>query len=256
MPRASDISVPNTIGDRGTLAPEAAPAWPKGNFEAMARRRYQDPEPVRSGNWWYLLFWQDMFVDGKSVRKRKRHKLAPADLPEREAKKMAAEYLRPMNQGLTPISSATKFEQYVDTIYKTTVLPLFAKSTQERYSSVIKNYLKPAFGSRCMRDLTPLTLQQYFSGMTSSNLSFESRDKVRDVMSSILASAVTYGLLVTNPMEGVRLAPAKKGNRIKPFIEPTKFSALLSLIPEPYATMVHVAAFTGLRASELIGLRW
>jgi len=107
-----------------------------------------------------------------------------------------------------------------------------------------------------MRDLTPLTLQQYFSALTSSNLSFESRDKVRDVMSSILASSVRYGLLVTNPMEGVRLAPAKKGNRIKPFIQPTKFSALLSLIPEPYATMVHVAAFTGLRASELIGLRW
>jgi integrase len=28
------------------------------------------------------------------------------------------------------------------------------------------------------------------------------------------------------------------------------------MIREPYATMVHVAAFTGLRPSELIGLRW
>src|SRR5262245_15708182 len=146
MPRASYISVPNTIGDRGTLAPEAAPAWPKGNFEAMARRRYQDPEPVRSGNWWYLLFWQEVLVCGKIVRKRKRPELAPADLPEREAKREAAKFLQPMNQGLTPIGSAMKFEQYVDTIYNTTLLPLLAKSTQERYSSVIKNYLKPAFG--------------------------------------------------------------------------------------------------------------
>src|SRR5262249_32073753 len=59
-----------------------------------------------------------------------------------------------------------------------------------------------------------------------------------------------------NPIEGVRLAPAKKGNRVKPYIDPAKFFALLALIPEPYATMVHVAAFTGLRPSELIGLRW
>ena len=92
--------------------------------------------------------------------------------------------------------------------------------------------------------------------MTKSPLSHESRDKIRDVVSSILGSAVTYGLLVNNPAEGVRLSPGKKGNRIKPYIDPAKFSALLVLIPEPYATMVYVAVFTGLRASELIGLKW
>ncbi len=31
---------------------------------------------------------------------------------------------------------------------------------------------------------------------------------------------------------------------------------LIELIAEPYATMVYVAVFTGLRVSELIGLRW
>ncbi len=222
----------------------------------MARRRFQDPVPRREGNWWYLLYWQDLFANGTSTRKRKRHKLAPAEIPEREAKKMAAEFLRPMNQGLAPIGSATTFEDYVDTIYKSTLLPLMAKSTRDRYDGVIKNYLKPAFGSKCLRDLTPLTLQQYFSSMKNSELSYESRDKIRDVMSSILASSVTYGLLVKNPVEGVRLSPGKKGNRIKPFIDPAKFHSLLALIPEPYATMLYVAVYTGLRPSELIGLKW
>jgi len=46
------------------------------------------------------------------------------------------------------------------------------------------------------------------------------------------------------------------GNRVKPFIDPAKFSTLLALIPEPYATMVYVAVYTGLRPSELIGLKW
>ena len=67
---------------------------------------------------------------------------------------------------------------------------------------------------------------------------------------------MTYGLLVKNPAEAVRLAPGKRGNRIKPYIDPMKFLGLLELIPEPYATMVNTAVFTGLRASELIGLRW
>jgi hypothetical protein len=74
----------------------------------MQPRRYQEPELKRSGRWWYLLFWQDVFVNGASTRKRKRHKLAPATIPEREAKKMAEKLLRSMNQGLAPIGSATR----------------------------------------------------------------------------------------------------------------------------------------------------
>jgi integrase len=251
-----NIAMPQSEG-RGMVAAEANFGKPsRGELEAMARRRFQNPVPKREGNWWYVLYWVDTFSDGKSTRKRKRHKLAPGDIPEREAKKMAAEFLRPMNQGLVPIGSATKFEEYVETVYKSTLLPLMARSTRDRSQGVIKNYLNPAFGSKCLRDLTPLTLQQYFSGMTGSELSYESRDKIRDVMSSILASAVTYGLLVKNPMEGVRLSPGKKGKRVKPFIDPAKFLSLLALIPEPYATMVYVAAFSALRASEVIGLRW
>lgn len=222
----------------------------------MARRTFQDPKPKREGKWWYLLYWLDVYANGRTTRKRKRHKLAPAEIPEREVRKMASEFLRPMNQGLAPIGSASKFADYVETVYKSTLLPTLAKSTRERSLSVIKNYLNPAFGSMCLRDLTPLTLQRYFSGMSGSRLSLESRDKVRDVMSSILASAVTYGLLVKNPMEGVRLAPGRRGKRVKPYLDPVKLPSLLALIPEPYSTMVHVAVLTGLRASELIGLRW
>lgn len=222
----------------------------------MARRRFQDPAPKREGKWWYLIYWQDVFVNGTSARKRKRHKLAPAEFPEREVQKMAAEFLRPMNQGLVPIGSATKFEDYVQAIYRSTSMPLMAKSTRDRYDGVIKNYLNPAFGAKCLRDLTPLTLQRYFSSMATGKLSYESRDKIRDVMSSILASAVIYGLLVKNPAESIRLAPGKRGNRIKPYIDPMKFQALIELIPEPYATMTNTAVFTGLRASELIGLKW
>ena len=222
----------------------------------MARRRFQDPKPFRSGNWWYLLYWQDVFVNGSRVRKKKRVKIAPATMPERESRKVAAEILRPLNQGLVTIGSATSFENFVDNIYSPTVMPLFARSTQDRYRGVIANYLKPAFGASCLRDLTPLTVQRYLSGMATSPLSFESRDKIRDVLSSILASAVKYELLVKNPVEGLQLPPAKKGKSTKPFVMPQQFDALVELIQEPYASMVFVAVYTGLRVSELIGLRW
>jgi integrase len=50
--------------------------------------------------------------------------------------------------------------------------------------------------------------------------------------------------------------PGGKASRRKPFINPKQFVLLLALIPEPCAAMVFVAVHTGLRVSELIGLKW
>jgi integrase len=225
-------------------------------FQKMARRRFQDPAPKKEGRWWYLLTWQDELRNGNRTRKRRRIKLAPATMPEREVLKIAAEMLRPVNQGLISVGSATTFEEYVESVYIPTLLPLLAKSSQERYRGVIKNHLRPQFGGMCLRDMTSLVIQRYFSGLSESSLAYESTDKIRDVLSSILRSAVQYEFLVINPVEGLRLPRAKRGKLSKPFIKPEQFTTFLSVIPEPYATMVYVAVFTGLRVSELAALRW
>ena len=184
-------------------------------------------------------------------------KLAPASMSEREAKKIAAEYLRPMNQGLESLGSVTNFSNYVEDTYKPIVLPLMASSTKSRYVGIIKNYLEPTFGKLSLRDLTPLSIQRYFSSMAASTLSGESKDKIRDVLASILGSAVKYGLLVKNPCEAVHLPPEKRGKRrAKPFIYRPQFEAILELISEPYATAVFVAVLTGFRVSELAALKW
>jgi integrase len=170
---------------------------------------------------------------------------------------LADEYLRPLNQGLVSIGSGTNFLNYVNTTYIPLIMPLLASSTRSRYRGVLNNYLLPTFGNLSFRDLTPMSLQRYFSEMATSPLAYESRDKIRDVLASILKSALSYGLLVNNPIDEVRLPRDKRGRRIqKPHITPEQFDLLVNAIPEPYATMVFVATYTGLRVSELIGLRW
>jgi hypothetical protein len=95
-------------------------------------------------------------------------RIAPATVPEREARKIAAEYLRPQNQGLELIGSATNFSEYVENTYKPLLMPLMAKTTQKRTRGVFANDLVPEFGKLSLRDLTPLTLQPYFSGLAAS----------------------------------------------------------------------------------------
>jgi integrase len=136
-------------------------------------------------------------------------------------------------------------------------MPLFAKSTRDRSEGILENYLLPTFGGLALRDLSPLSIQRYFSNMATSALAHESRDKIRDVLSSVLRSAVEYGFLVRNPAENVRMPAERRGKkRNKPYLAPDQFNQLLELIAEPYATMVYVGIYTGLRVSELAGLRW
>src|ERR1700694_516189 len=257
MNRTPSNPPPPTTPNGGNVVIEANRcASSKGDFDAMARRRFQDPRPRIEGHFWVLYYWQDEFENGQRRRRKKREKLAPETVKEREVRKIGAEFLRPVNQGLVPLGAATSFDEFVDSTHTPVVLPTMAKSTQNRYSGVIRNYLKPQFGGLSLRDITPLTVDRYFSEMGKTDLQYESIDKVRDVFASILTSAIRYGLLVKNPAEGVRLPRAKRGKKSKPWIAQQQFNSLIGLIAEPYASMLYVAVYTGLRVSELIGLRW
>jgi integrase len=120
---------------------------------------------------------------------------------------------------------------------------------------VLKNHLNPEFGNLMLREVTLEAQQGYFARLQQSNLSAESVDKIRDVLSAVLRTAVEYGRLPSNPTEKIRLKKRRSAGA-KPFLRIEQFFALLQLIAEPYATMVYVAVFTALRISELAGLRW
>jgi integrase len=244
---------------RGTVPAEASNGVPhRGELESMARRRFQDPKPKLRGEWWTIQYRKDVFDNGEIRRSKTRVRLAPATMPEREVRKLAAKWIEEnVNEALQGIGSAVTFSHYVKHTYLPVVMPLMAKSTRDRYEGVLDNYLLPVFGQRTLRELTTLTIQEYFSKMATSELAHGSRDKIRDVLSGVLRTAIDYGLLKVNPVENVRMPAERRGRkRSKPYLTPEQFEDLVRRIAEPYSSMVYVAIYTGLRVSELAGLRW
>ncbi|MGE5057232.1 MAG: tyrosine-type recombinase/integrase [Acidobacteriota bacterium] len=219
----------------------------------MARRRFQNPKPKIVGNFWSVLVREN--TPG-AARKRVRIQLAPATMPEREVLKVLAERLRPVNQGVITAGSAVNFMHFVEDTYEKTVLPLLASSVQPTYRGAIRKHLKPVFASYALRDMTPVALQAYFSGLHKKSVSYPTIVKVRDALSSVLRAAVEYEYLQKNPLESLKLPPDKRGKQAKPWITPQQFFQMLDLISEPYATIVYTAVFTGLRVSELAALKW
>jgi integrase len=220
--------------------------------EIMARRRFQSPKPFKEGQFWWLRVWD---TNSTGSRKRQRLKLAPADTPVREVQKIAEEKLHPVNRGLVLTGSAMNFGDFVTDIYEKTYLPLLSSSTQNSYNGVISKYLKPEFSWLSLRDLTRLTVQKFFSGMAGT-VPYPTISKIRDALSSILRSAVDADYLIKNPLDRLRLPLDKRARQPKPTITPEQFHDLLELAPEPYASMLFVSVWTGLRVSEVIGLKW
>ena len=234
-----NVSEPLKIGPSRAARPimlrdVALPAGQAGRFEELAKRRFQDPTPTKKGKFWYIRVRQDISENGRTVRKLVRLKIAPASMLEREAKKVAAEMLRPMNQGLISIGSAINFRDYVENEYIPTILPLLGKCTADAYKRALKNasqasaweFLPPRFNPAFL-------LQHFFSNM---KLGHPTIVKNRDALSSVLRSAVP-DFIVKNPLDGLRLPPDKRGRRSKPVISPQQFTNLAELVPEPYSTM-------------------
>jgi integrase len=221
----------------------------------MARRRYQKPTPRKRGQQWSILVREDIAQqDGQRIRKVTRVPLGPATLTRAQADRLRDDYLAAINQANVGIGGACLFRDFAR-IYEKDVLSTLASTTRERSQSVVKNYLNPELGDLMLREITLELLQGYFARVQQSKLSPESVDKIRDVLSGVLRTAVEYGRLGSNPAAKVRLKK-RKVSKAKPFIRVGQFFALLALMVEPYATMVYVAVFTGLRISELAGLRW
>jgi integrase len=223
----------------------------------MARRRFQQPTPFKEGKWWWIIARVDYLEAGKLKRKNKRMKLGPVTMLKREAEKIASEKLRPMNQGLELIGSVTLLKDYVESTYKKIELPLLADSTQKAYLTHLNRYVLPKFGEMSLREMTPITLQRYFSGLAQSEEGPATVLKIKETLSSILGSAKKYELLAKNPMEGISIPHEKVLNRKKrkPTLSVQELDLLLTEMKEPYATMVNTAYFSGLRPSELNGLK-
>ncbi len=193
-------------------------------------------------------------INGQRHRKVKRIALGPRTLTRAEAERLRDDHLAAINQTSVGIGGACLFRDFAR-IYERDVLDNHASTTRERSASVLKNHLNPEFGDLMLREVTLERLQWYFARIQESKLGDESVDKIRDVVSAVLGTAVLYGRLHSNPAERIRLK-RRRLTRPKPFLRVEQFEALLAITPEPYATMIYVAVFSGLRVSELAGLRW
>lgn len=101
----------------------------------------------------------------------------------------------------------------------------------------VEDWLGGLIGIKTLRPLAPAT-----------------KAKIRNVMHALFNHPMRHEWLEKNPITLVR--QSAKRQRIPDVLEVGEIKALLAELQEPVKTMVLLAAATGLRVSELIGLKW
>jgi integrase len=234
---------------------------PKGDWQKqMARRRYQKGSIRKRGKRnpaWELQWWEDYITDDGSIgRRRKSVTLGlVSELTQRQARKLAENRLRALNQGIVTPQSTMKFSDFVDRHLIPLFFPTLKPSTRARYRQTLNTHLLPAFGHSRLCEIGTVDLQRFVLQKMESGLGWESANHFRNLMSKVFEMARRWNYYSgSNPASGVSL-PEKTAVREKHALQPEQIPHLLPLLREPVRTMVLLGILTGMRIGEILGLR-
>jgi integrase len=134
-----------------------------------------------------------------------------------------------------------------------------AHTTIMGYERVLRNRLLPRWGNRVALDVEPLEVEQWLTALKrEEGLANPTLDRMRRVMSLVYRHGQRYGLIPrnqeSNPMRFVRCKTTSGYEAM--ILTPEQAYAVLLNLQEPERTLTLLAAGTGLRISECLGLQW
>ena len=134
--------------------------------------------------------------------------------------------------------------------------------TLERYATRIRAYIIPGLGPTKLQALDGSTIDAFYARLRKSGrrdgkgLSPLSLRDVHSVLGLIIGSAVKAKKLARSPLDDVQTKPKPKRRRIE-VLDEADLGALLGHLRGHWLYMpTLLAAYTGLRRGEVLGLRW
>lgn len=170
----------------------------------------------------------------------------------RELTKLRSE----IDSGLDPAPSGTVGEYLASWLAATRDV---RASTWRGYEQVVRLYLVPALGRRELRKLLPTDVERMTAGMEDRGLSATTARLARTVLRRALAMAERDDLVHRNVAALARppYMPTRTLVAGRDYLKGDDLARLVSSIRiHPLGPLVTVAAATGLRQGELLGLAW
>jgi integrase len=126
-------------------------------------------------------------------------------------------------------------------------------STKRSYRVIIERFLVPRIGERVLSGLDAGVMRELDRELVKRG----SKPSTRRNMQVVVRSMCTYAVEARLLSEVPRFPPLpRSGATIQMAMSAEDVDAILNATPEPYRLAFELAAFAGLRAGEVRGLRW
>ena len=206
--------------------------------------------------------WICDYVDTKGVRRQKTFKL------KKQADAFAATASVEVREGTHVADSASvTVKKAGDFWIESGENAGLERSTIDQRKAHLKHHIVPFIGYVLLSKLTVPAVREFEDKLRQEGRSPEMRKKVLTSLGSILADANERGLATRNPVRDIRGSRkgrdsktegrAKKRLRVGVDIPaPHEIKALVAALDGHWRPLLITAIFTGMRSSELRGLRW
>jgi len=222
-------------------------------------------EPRKSGATWVLRY----FVTRPSDSRRVEHKLAVGlvrDFPSESAAWAEVEKQHLQTQINKSdfrgrVTFADLAQHYIrhELDEQTQAIAPKSHTTIAGYKRILRGRCLDRWGKRIALDIEPLEIEQWLKAIkVDEQLENPTLDKTRRVMSLVFKHGQRYGLIPrseeSNPFRFVRCKTTSDYEAL--ILTPQQSFAVLMQLKEPERTLTLLAASTGLRISECLGLQW
>jgi len=218
------------------------------------------------GNRWYFRYQEPAVVNGEKVWRDRYLNLAPVDRfssPAAAEKECRQVIIDALSQANTMTADTMQFaNDFIKNFYFKGRKDDLRASTLVGYQNLHARHLKPRFDGLRLCDFKLKVAQDILNGIAKANphLSSQTMKHLKWFSVSVFNFAAQQGAFnpeAKNPFFDAAI-PKTPQHRS----EPTRFATLdqvldmIDVLEEPAATVVALAAFSGLRKSEIQGLRW
>jgi integrase len=213
---------------------------------------------------WVLRYYDIEIKDGQRVLRRTLEKLGRvSDYPKkRDVLLLAEKILSPINSGQVQAESAMSVVTFIENVYLPFVKAKLRPSTYKDYrKDCFEKHLKSRLEQVRIRDFRTVNGQRIISLIAKDNpeIGHKTLLRVKSFLSGVFKHAKREGLIdFENPMRDVSVEGQKSTFRGEVYTM-AEIEQILDAVAKEDArafTVIAVAAFTGLRQSELRGLRW
>jgi integrase len=209
-------------------------------------RRYQSGCLYREKRRAVPDVWVFRYRDGQSNRKEIIGTVE--QFTNRKAAMKACELLR------ANINQETRSPRTVAelvTHYTANELPNKTPYTVEVYAGYLKMWILPKWDSYSLSDVRTVAVETWLGSIP---LADGTKAKLRNLMHALYNHAMRWEFFNRNPITLVR--QSAKRTRVPDVLTVEEIGKLLGELADPWRTALYVAVTTGLRVSELLGLKW